>query len=318
MQTILPRVRLVLGLAALCVLCLSPAAGAAENQAVAPLKNRVPGASVTASAWPGGTMLAPGKWAISDHVGFAHGELRKGGGSHTNRNARGEAVGQDDNDRLTNTFKIRYGLADGWDVRLSVPFVNNDIHRHSPQDDTWKGGFNDMTLMLRRRVVGLAPGQPFAVAVDVGAVIPAGEVGANNVGTGAWALVFGGGASWIDCNQRVDVDARYVTYTQRGAHRTTPADYFQSHAHYAYALTDWFDAGLETNVRVSSESEVGNAGQDDEYTEWYGGPKVQFHVRDWGLSFGTAALLPIYRHYESPKGRLSDDVRYEFRVGMVF
>ncbi len=36
------------------------------------------------------------------------------------------------------------------------------------------------------------------------------------------------------------------------------------------------------------------------------------------LSFGTAALLPIYRHYESPKGRLSDDVRYEFRVGMVF
>ncbi len=293
-------------------------AGAAEKTPQAAPKNRVPGPSVTDMAWPGGTLLSPGKWFFANQLGYGHGSMRKGGHSQTNHNSKGQAVGPDGNNRITDSLKIRYGINDNWDIRMTVPYINNDIDHHSPEHDSWAGGVNDMNVVLRRKVVGLAPGQPFAVSFDVGASLPTGEVGENNVGTGAWGVLIGGGASWIADNQRVDLDARYGGYTE-GAHDTTPANYFQSDFNYAYAATDWIDLGAETNVRVSGASKEDGEGQDDGYTEWYGGPKVEFHIPDWdNMSIGTAVLFPIYRQYDNPGGQLSDDVRIESMVSVIF
>lgn len=293
-----------------------PAIAAEEQQKP---KNLVPGPPITPTAWPGGTALPTGKIAIVDHMTFSRGQLYKGSSSHTVLNPAGRKVGARANHQWNNVFKVRYGIAwDRLDARISIPFVNNDIKRHSPQKDTWKGGLGDATVLLRYQVLPRTDELPICVAVDAGMVVPTGHTGDKNkyIATNALGFVFGGGASWIDHNQRFDVDSRYVFFRE-GAHDIKPGNYGLFHAHYAYALTKYFDMGVEGFLRIEGEREVEGKGMDDGYTECFAGPKVQFKVPEWNnLMVGAAVLLPVYRHYEYQ--RLSPDARFEFRVGITF
>lgn len=282
-------------------------------------KNRVPGPAITPTAWPGGTALPTGKIAIVNHMTFSRGQLYKGSSSYTAHNAAGGKVGARSNHQWNNVFKVRYGLAwDRLDARISIPFINNDIERHSPQGGAWKGGFGDATVLLRYQVLPRTNELPICVAVDAGMVVPTGHTGDKDkyLATNALGFVFGGGASWIDHNQRFDVDGRYVFYRE-GAHDIRPGDYGLFHAHYAYALTTYFDMGVEGFLRVEGEREIDGKGMDDGYTECFIGPKVQFKVPEWSnFMAGAAVLLPVYRHYDYQ--RLSPDARFEFRVGFAF
>lgn len=297
----------LLGLA-LCCSVLAAEAAEAEKP-----KKLIPGPAITPTAWPGGTSIPTGKLSVVDHVSFSHGEMRQGTGSYSS------SKGPESNDLTTNIFKLRYGIA--WnrlDIRTSTPFVNNDIARHSPQAGTWKGGWGDTTVMMRYQVLPMSKELPVCVAVDAGVILPTGTVGDKNkyTATNAFGMVFGGGASWIDYDQRVDVDARYVVY-EEGAHDIRPADYFLSHIHYAYALSPYFDLGAEGWIKVAEESEVAGKAQKDSFTEAYAGPKIQFKIPEWNnLMIGAAALFPAYRYYE--KAQLSPDVRYETRIGLMF
>ncbi len=299
---------LVLGLTLLC-----PAFAAEAAEAEKP-KKLIPGPAVTPTAWPGGTSIPTGKLSIVDHVTFSHGEMRQGTGSYSSDK------GARSNDLTTNTFKLRYGLA--WnrlDIRTSTPFVNNDIARHSPKDGTWKGGWGDTTMMLRYQIVPMNKDRPVCVALDAGVILPTGTVGGKDkyTATNAFGMLFGGGASWIDYDQRVDVDARFVAYTENGAHGIRPADYFMSHVHYAYAFSPYFDLGAEAWIKASEESDTYGVGQNNSFTEAYAGPKVQFKIPEWNnLMIGAAVTFPVYRYYE--KEQLSPDTRFETRIGVMF
>lgn len=283
-------------------------------------KNLVPGPMIMPAAWTGATLLPTGRFSIVDHISYYEGKPYKGSSRHTNRNAAGAKAGAKGNEMFTNTFKLRYGLA--WnrlDIRTATPFVNNDISRHSPKKGTWKGGLGDTTVTLRYLVKARTDDSPFAFAVDLGTILPTGHTGDKNkyTATNAWAVLSGAGFSWIDKNQRVDLDGRYVVYAE-GRHDIRPGNYALFHAHYAYALNKRFDVGLESSLRIEEARKVNGKSQKDSYTEWMAGPKVQLKFPEYqNLMIGAAVVFPLYRHYDS--SRLAPDkVRLDFRVGIAF
>ena len=282
-------------------------------------QNRVPGPMISPEAWPGGQSIPKGVFAVINHVTMSHGKAYKGNSRHTNYDPAGNKVGPKSNELFVDVVKLRYGFGDGWDLRTSTPYINNEVTMHSSQTGSvWKGGVGDTTVILRKQLNERTDSFPFCFAVDLGLVTPTGQTGNKDkyLATNALGVVGGGGASWIDYNQRVDIDMQYKYFTE-GKHNITPDSVFLSHLHYAYALSRYFDLGTETWIRVESSSKVDGHTQNDSFTELYAGPKMQIKIQEWqNLHIGAAILFPVYRHYESTK--LSTDTRYEFRVSISF
>lgn len=276
-------------------------------------KNLVPGPMISPQAYPGGTSIPKGTFAIIDHVTLSHGKDYNGTSRRT-----GARSGPKSNDLFVNVVKFRYGIADGLDIRTSTPFLNNEVKMHGDGGKDWKGGIADTTVILRYQLKPRTDDSPYCFAVDLGVILPTGHTGDKSkyLATNAFGMSLGGGASWIDNNQRLDFDGAYTAYTE-GKHDIKPGNYWLFHGHYAYALSRYFDVGAETWFRVEEASEVNGSSQKDSYTEWYAGPKVQLKVPEWqNLTLGAAVLFPVYRYYESTK--LSTDARFEFRASVSF
>lgn len=208
----LPIARVAWLLLFVCALLAVPAH--ADDSNVAPRRekteNLIPGPMVLPQAWPGGETFPAGLTAIMNHFSLAHYKPYKHSSPYTMRAPGGMKVGPEDADQFVNVFKIRYGITDRWEVRTATPYINLDINNHAA-DGSWKGGLGDTTLMLRYGLVKRSEDSPFSVALDAGVVLPTGKVGDKDkyLATNAFAMIFGGGASWVDCDQRVDFDARY-------------------------------------------------------------------------------------------------------------
>ncbi len=282
--------------------------------------NRVPGPMVLPQAWPGGETMPQGLFAIMNHFSLAYYKPYKHSSPYTalvKTPRGGMKVGPKGADQFVNVFKIRYALTDRFEVRTATPYIDLNIQNNNA-DDSWKGGLGDTTVMLRYGLKKRTDDSPFSLALDLGATLPTGDSRDRdkNLANNAFSVIMGSGASWVDSNQRVDVDARYAAYTE-GAYGVRPGDFALFHAHYAYALTRSFDLGLEAYYRNEQQSCVYGKGQQDAFSEAYAGPKMQFRFSEAPyMSVGAAVLFPMYRDYEDM--RLSTDTRYEFSILFAF
>lgn len=300
--------------------CLAEKISAPSDPQTRQIENRIPGPMVLPQAWPGGETMPKGLFAVMNHFSLAYYKPYKHSSPYTMRvkTPRGEMkVGPRGADQFVNVFKIRYAITDRFEVRTATPYIDLNI-KNNNADDSWKGGLGDTTMMLRYGLKQRTEDSPFSLALDIGATVPTGDTHDRdkNLATNAFSVIMGGGASWVDSNQRVDVDARYAAYTE-GAYGVRPGDFALFHAHYAYALTRSFDLGLEASYRNELQSYVYGKGQQDAFSETYAGPKMQFRFSEAPyVSVGAAVLFPVYRDYESM--RLSTDTRYEFSVLFAF
>lgn len=156
------------------------------------------------------------------------------------------------------------------------------------------------------------------MAVDLSVNVPTGHVGDKDkyLATNAFAVGVGGGFSWVDNNQRVDLDGGYTMYGE-GAHGIKPGDFALFHAHYAWAATRNFDIGAEAYYRYERQSEIHGNGQNNAFSEAYIGPKIQIKVPEWSyMMVGMGVFFPVYRHYDSPT--FSPDIRYDFSILFAF
>ncbi len=284
-------------------------------------ENRIPGPMVLPQAWPGGETLPAHLAAIMNHVSLASYKPYKHSSPHTMRisdgPAKGTKVGPKSANQFVNVFKTRYGITDYLEIRTATPYISLNIKNHSANHN-WKGGLGDTTMMLRYGIKKRTEGSPFSVAVDLGTTLPTGDTGNKDkdLATNAFSLIMGGGISWIDHNQRVDFDGRYAAYTE-GAHNIKPGDFALFHGHYAYAVSNNFDVGIEGYYRNEQASKVDNKSQSNAFSEAYLGPKIQIKVPEMAyLMVGAAVLFPVYRNYNSLK--LSTDTRYEFSALIAF
>jgi hypothetical protein len=211
-------------------------------------------------------------------------------------------------------LKTRYGIAEGWDVRTSTSFVNNVVKTEG-QDDEWIGGLGDTTAILRYQLFSQKKGAPVNFALDLGAVVPTGEVGSNNPGIGAWGGLVGLGATYMTGSHRIEADASYLVYTE-GKKETTKGDRLRINAHYAFALTSLLDLGVEGYYEWTQEDEADGVDSMNDAKTLYVGPKFNLKFPEYGVTFGGVLLGAAYRDYE--KKSLTEDWRAEFKLIKMF
>ncbi|MGE4310365.1 transporter [Desulfovibrio sp.] len=197
----------------------------------------IPGSMVLPQAWPGGETIPARLFAVMNHFSLAEYKPYRGSSPYTMRvpagPAKGMKVGPKDADQFVNVFKLRYGITDRFEIRTATPFIDLNLNNHN-DNGSWKGGWGDTTMILRYGIITRSENSPFSVALDLGVTLPTGEVGDKDkhLATNAFSVIMGGGASWVNSNQRVDLDGRYAAYTE-GAHGIKPGDFALFHTHYA-------------------------------------------------------------------------------------
>ncbi len=214
----------------------------------------------------------------------------------------------------TPCLKTRFAVAQGWDVRTATPFVDMTVETDG-KDDRWIGGLGDTTVILRHQFASQKTGAPLNLAADLGLVIPTGEVGANNPGSGAWGGLLGFGATYMTGSHRIEADTSYLVYTEGKAEKTK-GDRFRFNAHSAYALNKRLDLGAEAYYAWTRQDEVDVNDLENDAKSLYMGPKFNLKFPEYGVIFGGNFLMATYRDYE--KKCLTDDWRTEFKLIKVF
>ena len=310
----------ILWIAAIAFLISMPSTALAATLQNEQAEKLLPGPMVLPLARPGGEILPAGLFALMNHFSFARYKPFKHASSYTMRvnTPIGEMkVGPKSADQFVNVFKIRYGITDRWEFSTATPYVDLRLKSHNA-DNAWKGGLGDTTLFVRYGLKKRSDDSPFSIALDAGATLPTGQTAnkEKHLAANAFSAILGGGFSWADHNQRVDLDGRYAVYTE-GAHGIRPGDFAIFHAHYAWALSRNFDIGAEAYYRIEQQSFVHGKGRRDGFSEIYAGPKIQFKAPELAyLMVGAAVLFPVHRQYDSM--RLSTDTRFEFSVLIAF
>ncbi len=214
----------------------------------------------------------------------------------------------------TLVFKTRYGIAKGWDVRTATPFVMNTIETGG-QNDAWSGGLGDTTVFLRHQFASQKDGAPLNLALDLGALVPTGEVGENNIGTGSWGGLVGAGATWMIGSHRLEADLSYLVYAE-GRKDVTKGDRLRVNGHYAYALNSRLDLGLEAYYEWTQADEADGVNLENDVKTLFAGPKFNLKFPEYGVTFGGVFLGAAYREYE--KLGLAEDWRAEFKLIKMF
>lgn len=286
-----------------CCLVLPAVSGHSAQNASVP----APAGAVGVSHGPGGMGFPVGKFCAVANYRYAHKDEWY---LHTS-----EEDGADKEVSSHNiVFKTRYGIAKGWDIRTATPFLMNTIETDG-KNDAWSGGLGDTTAILRNQFMSQKDGAPLSLALDLGMFVPTGEVGQNNIGTGAWGGLVGAGATWMIGSHRLETDLSYLIYTE-GKKEVTKGDRLRVNGHYAYALNNRLDLGLEGYYEWTQADEIDGVNQKNEVKTFFAGPKFNLKFPEYGVTLGGVVLGAVYREYE--KQTLTEDWRAEFKLIKLF
>lgn len=201
--------------------------------------------------------------------------------------------------------KFRYGLGNGYDVRSATPvgYMNfKNSTTLAPANS--KKGFGDTCIALHKQFMSQAEGAPLSLAFDIGPWIPTGSTDVSGLGTGAWGALGGLGATWTfdGGRQLVEAEAQYL-WRSKGGNKSAGtyqdvSDLVRVHGRYAYALSDYWDIGIETQFEHVMEGRQDGHGLNDANTTWFAGPAVVFKIPDWQTSLGLTAQFSLYQNYD--------------------
>lgn len=296
----------------LCALFLAltavPAFAADEAAKQSPVPR--PWTPLTANFGPGGTGLPVGLFTVTDNILGSDGAGTRKYGKLVNSTV--------DTERFLNVIKLRYGIADGLDIRTATPVYNIHIDQHKTSDRT-NYGVGDSTVQLRKVLLNQDKGDPLFLAFDLGVILPTASVGphsVNPIGNAAWGGVVGLGASYFLGSSRFDAEVNYAGFTE-GAKDYEKGGRIRANIGYAYALSHQWDIGVEGAYEANAQSRLKDVKQRDMSSEFYAGPKVVYKYKPWDLHVGADVLLPVYRWYQSNKSG-SDDFKAELKITKGF
>lgn len=184
--------------------------------------------------------------------------------------------------------KIRVGIGGGWDVRWQTPFLFNTIYK-APSNISVRGP-TDSNLLFHKQFVPQTQGYFIGIGLDLIASIPTDA--SVNTGNGAFGAGVGIGASWRYQSMGVDFDLAMIGYAQGRLYQESPWYYLK--ARYAYALSKYFDIGLETNWDFRDNYNASNLKQG--YHTLYIGPMIGVKIPQ--LNNSSLGLVGYYAAYE--------------------
>lgn len=241
--------------------------------------------------------------------------------------------GDDYKAKNKNTFnflalKPRFGLGNGWDIRMSIPvYIDNDFTTRSS-----KSGFGDSMFILRKQLFSQQKGAPISFAMGLGIQIPTGSTNYDGVGTGAWGLMpeigityaFDGG------RQIIEGGANYIWRGDGEAENASGLtiddidqnDALRIFARYVYALNKRWDLGIEGQYEAVFESKVGDVGRNDSRAIILAGPAVTFKIPEWKANIGMTAQFALYNDFEAATdkgvGPAAESFRFEMKLTKAF
>ncbi len=265
---------------------------------------------VIAAFGPAGTSIPPGKFPVVLNYCYAESDGVRKGANEINENIK--------LNKNLFTFKLRYGIIPGLDVRTATPIYDIEKENRLQNSDTHQGTFGDTSVTLHKQIMDQAKNAPFSFAVDVGMIFPTSNVSDRSndaLGNNAWGTGGGIGLTYFNGSHRIDQELNFYTFTE-ASHSYRKANRFRSNTAWGYAANSYFDIGAESLFEWNGETEKSGKGQNDEKNEWYAGPKVTYKCKPGGFTAGVAAMFPMARWYEA--NTPSDGYRIEVRLTKSF
>lgn len=210
--------------------------------------------------------------------------------------------------------KIRVGLGGGWDIRWQTPFLFNTIYK-APKNVSVRGP-TDSVLLFHKQFVPKTEGYFIGIGLDLIASIPTDA--SPDTGNGAFGAGAGIGASWRYKSMGADFDLAAIGYAKGRLYQESPWYYLK--ARYAYALSKYFDLGLEMNWDFRDDHKASNLKQG--YHTLYIGPMIGVKIPQ--LNNSSIGLVGYYAAYEKynisgmMSSAKSETYRVILRMNVVF
>ena len=241
-------------------------------------------------------------------------------------------------------FLFRYGLGNGFDVRVATTYVQKNLNQTIPMGpmagrsfDLKNKGMGDSVIVGRYELLNQKKGAPLFLAVGAGVKLPTGstnksfstpmgEKRANQtqsmqLGSGSFDYIAEIGASKLLPNSRIDAHMMYVLTTE-GKNDYEFGDKLKWNLGYSYALNKYVDLQLELDgVRMSKNKFKGNSIDSSGGNFIYVTPGI--HIRPskkYDISLGYMQMVHRDNNYDSitHTGGLSEDYRVVLRAGYNF
>jgi len=172
---------------------------------------------------------------------------------------------------------FRYGVMDRLDVRVQLPLLLMDIKDAAGTSLATPHGIGDLALLVRYQVLNPDSGVPFFMALGLGFGSPTGKTDADGGGTGAWDFYSELTFTYLWTRQRLDAEF-FFGLRGKGEHsgvETQKGDFFKGLFFYGYAVSHYFDVGLDGIVQWVGRDRVDRiTNEDTGGTAMYLGPSV--------------------------------------------
>lgn len=296
-----------------------PDTSAQPAPAAAPAGPR-PGPVVINAHGPAGGTYPKDTFGVVVNYVWADKDRSFHGSTHVIDNAAGNRVRTVQNLAVA---KFRYGLGNGWDIRTSTPIAYNDLH-NNPKGLNKKSGIGDTLVILHKQILNQGQGDPLNFAAGVGIWAPTGGTNPDDIGCGAWGLwgelgvtyAFGGGRNVLDA------EIGYLWRGHGGSADTygKQSDLLRINGRYAYALTRFFDLGVEAQYEHCFQGDVLGTKQHNAYDTLFAGPSLTLKIPSWKATLGVSAQFPIYQCFENAysAAALGEQFRLEAKLTIAF
>jgi len=241
-------------------------------------------------------------------------------------------------------FIARYGLGNGFDVRLVMPIISKKLSLTIPQNykvaKLSNSGIGDISIIGRYSLLNQKKGDPLFLSIGAGIKVPTGKTDKKfktpkgnlavpqlQNGTGSVDFIIEAGATKILKNSRIDSSIVYKVAGD-GDNNYKFGNILKWNIGYSYALTNAFDLQLELDgIHSSKHKQNGKKLADMGGTKIYLTPGVHYRfTKHFDVSFGYAFNVYTNLNFSKKRDRdssiqiggLCEKGRFITRVGYTF
>lgn len=239
---------------------------------------------------------------------------------------------------MTNIL-YRYGLSNGFDVRVMTHYVQKDQEMTKMGRDLKlsNSGLGDSAIVFRYQLLNQQKGAPLFLAIGGGVKLPTGSASKSfttavgvmspsktqtmQLGSGSYDYIAEIGTTRFLPNSRIDAHMMY-TLTTEGSNDYEFGNTLQWNLGYSYAINQYFDLQLELDGMHKEKNKYQGIDVDTTGGNFvYITPGIHILLsKKYDISLGYSHMIYRDNNYDASKnmGGLSEDYKLVLRVGYNF
>ena len=217
-------------------------------------------------------------------------------------------------------LKLRYGLTNRLELNSVLSYVNLSRSNPTPAVKHLEG-YGDQSLGLSYAFYNIHQGEPFALSLAAGVLLPTAPEGGNHLpGNAAW-----GGRASVDFGKFLTPDLKFDIGLvvsgpfERGNQDVKRGEQYQWNMQFRYLFKN-FDIALESSLvdtaAGNKRTPAGDIDLKNGSTEWFVGPSMNFVIDRYDLWFGIGIFFPLWQDTDSPA--MVEDYQLAFKIGKLW